>query len=316
MSAAAFCKAMFPLQLRGGQHKPDFGRRWDDPQFFRASGLSQVKKRFANFNQEDLQRQLDFLYATFELRRGEPNMESTTALEVSAIAGETSASPEPFLAEALRIAQQVRAAARHFPDGAGWNTAAYYEANQRWQWQPMTLRFFDGLSGVALFLAAAHKTADDPEIAGLARSVLTTIAREALRPDATTGLLEMGIGAGVGPASIVYALVRASTLLGEEEWLHHAHGVAGIIGAEQINSDRYFDLIAGSAGAALGLLALYRATLLPANLEKAVLCGQHLLQHRTESREGLRAWKNNGKEMLTGFLPWNGRNRLCSAQAL
>jgi type 2 lantibiotic biosynthesis protein LanM len=271
------------------------------PQYFQASGLSRVEKRFNDLNDEDLERQLGYLHATFELNRGEPNMESTAALKDFAVSEQAIANREEFLAEAVRIAQLTRGAARHFQDGVSWNTAAYYSAADRWKWEPMTLRFFDGLGGAALFLAAVHKTTGDPEMAALARTALTTIAREASRPDAALGLLEMGIGAGVGPASIVYTLVRASTLLGEEEWLHHAQVVAGIIGVEQINSDRHFDLMAGTAGAVVSLLALYHATLLPEILEKAVLCGQHLLQHRTESRQGLRAWKNCGEEMLTGF---------------
>jgi lantibiotic modifying enzyme len=54
-------------------------------------------------------------------------------------------------------------------------------------------------------------------------------------------------------------------------------------------------------GAALALLALYRATRLPEALDKAALCGEHLLQHRSASRQGPRAWKTLGEEMLTGF---------------
>jgi lantibiotic modifying enzyme len=60
-------------------------------------------------------------------------------------------------------------------------------------------------------------------------------------------------------------------------------------------------LIAGAVGAALALVALYDATRLPEILEKAALCGEHLLQHRSESPQGLRAWKNCGEEMLVGF---------------
>ena len=49
-------------------------------------------------------------------------------------------------------------------------------------------------------------------------------------------------------------------------------------------------------------MALYRATKLLEVLDKAVLCGEHLLQHRSESRHGPRAWKTlSRKEMLTGF---------------
>jgi lantibiotic modifying enzyme len=60
-------------------------------------------------------------------------------------------------------------------------------------------------------------------------------------------------------------------------------------------------LISGAAGAVLALLALHRATGLTEPVDKAVLCGQHLLQHRSKSRQGPRAWKGFREEMLTGF---------------
>ena len=100
---------------------------------------------------------------------------------------------------------------------------------------------------------------------------------------------------------IIYALVRASEFLGEDEWLQHALRFAEMLDAERITSDRKFDLLSGAAGAALALLALYRATQLPEALEKAVLCGEHLLQHRSASQQGPRAWKTISEEMLTGF---------------
>jgi lantibiotic modifying enzyme len=136
----------------------------------------------------------------------------------------------------------------------------------------------------------------------LARTALTTVVREGQRPEYVPVLFAPGIGAGAGQSSVIYALVRASEFLGEEEWLRHARRFAEMLDPERITSDRKFDLMAGAAGAALALLALYRATGLLEVLDKAVLCGEHLLQHRSESRQGLRAWKTlNRAEMMTGF---------------
>jgi len=272
------------------------------PQFFRESGFSQVQRRFGTLSEEDLARQLGFLRASFELQGGEPKMVDNTDSAASEVPGEDKASPDDFLAEALRIAQQIRGAGRSFNEGVSWNTLAYYAEAQRWQLEPMAPRFYDGLCGVALFLAAVQKQVGEPALAALARSALATVVREAVRPDYVRALFLPGIGAGVGQSSVIYALVRASEFLGEQEWLHHAGRFAEMLDAEHITSDRKFDLIMGAAGAALALLALYRATRLPEALDKAVLCGEHLLQHRSVSLQGPRAWKTLGKEeMLTGF---------------
>src|SRR5271157_4471905 len=271
------------------------------PQFLRESGFSRVQRRFGALSEEDLERQLGFLRASFELQQGEPEMVGGTAAQASEVPGEHEAGPDDFRAEALRIAQQIRRAARSFREGVSWNTLAYYDAAQRWQLEPMTPRFYDGLCGVALFLAAVQKLVGEPDLTALARSALATVVRESVRPDYVWVLFEPGIGAGVGQSSVIYALVRASEFLGEEEWLHHARRFAEMLDAEHIAADRKFDLLSGAAGAALALLALYRATRLPEILDKAVLCGEHLLQHRSESRQGPRAWKTLGEKMLTGF---------------
>ncbi len=271
------------------------------PGFFRESGLSRVQTRFRTLSEDDLERQLGLLGASFELVQGEYDRMGRTESEASSVAGEDEAGPDDFLAEALRIAHEIRRAARPFQAGVSWNTLAYYSRANRWQLEPMAPRLYDGLCGVAVFLAAAQKLADEPELRALARSALATIVHEALPPAYTARLFLQGIGAGLGQSSLIYSLVRASEFLGEEEWLRHAQSFASQLNAERIASDRSFDLLSGAAGAILALLALHEVTRLPETLNQATLCGEHLLQHRSESRQGPRAWKVFKEEMLTGF---------------
>jgi type 2 lantibiotic biosynthesis protein LanM len=271
------------------------------PQFFQESGFSQVQRRFGTLSEEDLERELSFLHSSFEVQQGQPKMESDPSSGASELPGEEEAGPDDFLAEALRIAYQIREAAMPLSEGVSWNTLVYHEAAKRWRLEPMTPRIYDGLCGVALFLSAVQKFVNEPDLTALARSALATVVQEGTRAGYARGLFELGIGAGAGESSIIYALVRASEFLGEEEWLRHAGRFAEMLDAEHIASDRKLDLLMGAAGAALALLALYRATRVPEALDKAVLCGMHLLQHRSESRHGPRAWKTLGEEMLTGF---------------
>ena len=216
------------------------------PEFFRQCGFSQVQRRFRNLSGEDLERQLSLLRASFELQ-GEPVEVVESPIEGSEVPGENAAGAGDFQAEALRISSEIRRAAQPFKDGVSWNTLAYYPVAQRWQLEPMAPRFYDGLAGVALFLAAVHKLGEAPNAAALARSALGTIAREAGRPDYIRVLFEPGIGAGTGQSSLIYAFVRASDFLGEEEWLHHARRFAGMLDAARIAADRNFDLISGAA---------------------------------------------------------------------
>ena len=64
---------------------------------------------------------------------GKPEMARNTGSEASEIPGEIDEVPgkvssDDFLAEALRIAHEIRRAARSFQEGVSWNTVAYYAA--------------------------------------------------------------------------------------------------------------------------------------------------------------------------------------------
>lgn len=54
--------------------------------------------------------------------------------------------------------------------------------------------------------------------------------------------------------------------------------VSSLFSKELIAVDRALDVIAGSAGGILSLLALYRKTKSKEVLIKAVICGEHLLK--------------------------------------
>ena len=165
-----------------------------------------------------------------------------------------------------------------------WNTLAYYSEAKRWQLEPMAPRFYDGLCGVAVFLAAAQKLAGEPELRALARSALATIVHEALPPDYVR-LLLLGIGAGLGNLlSSIRLCVRVS-FWGKRNG-STMPDFCRKLDAERIASDRSFDLLSGAAGAILALLALYEATRLPEALDQATLCGEHLLQHRSDAGKG------------------------------
>ncbi|MDQ5853873.1 MAG: hypothetical protein M3380_17770, partial [Chloroflexota bacterium] len=60
-------------------------------------------------------------------------------------------------------------------------------------------------------------------------------------------------------------------------------------------------IIAGTAGASLGLLSLQRAAPDAEILQRAVACGRHLVEARVMAETGYRAWPTIGGKCLTGF---------------
>ena len=61
------------------------------------------------------------------------------------------------------------------------------------------------------------------------------------------------------------------------------------------------DIIGGTAGAIIGLLALYAATGKATVLETAIVGGAHLIHEQVSHGDVPNAWKTMDKKMLTGF---------------
>jgi type 2 lantibiotic biosynthesis protein LanM len=119
------------------------------------------------------------------------------------------------------------------------------------------------------------------------------------RPDRLADIA--GIGGASGLASIAYSLRITSRLLGEPALLQEARRIALLISEERIASDRVLDVIGGAAGTILGLMALYEALPDGEILKRAIACGEHLLETRTDNGTGHRAWATDEGLRITGF---------------
>jgi type 2 lantibiotic biosynthesis protein LanM len=212
----------------------------------------------------------------------------------------TMAALHGLVANARAIAEQIATRAIRAGDGsAAWIVPQYLMQAERYQLQPAGHDLYSGAPGIALFLAALEKITG----AGyreLALGALQPLSR-ALRYYGPRTARDIGIGGASGLGSVVYTLVQISQLLDEPALLEDARRAAQLITADYIAEDSALDIVAGSAGAILGLLALYRASPDQEILERAVTCGRHLLQARTTSESGYRAWQTIGGKLFTGF---------------
>ena len=168
---------------------------------------------------------------------------------------------------------------------------------------PVGVSLYSGTSGIALFLAAvAMVTArrDARELAARAFDPLCTqLGNRTLRPDPAS---DFGIGGATGLGGLIYALVRASRSLGNRSYIAAARAAADGITQAAIRADEALDVMSGAAGALLGLLVLHGTTGDRCSLQRAIWCGEHLLDRRTTDPDtGLRAWRRQRGRMATGF---------------
>jgi lantibiotic modifying enzyme len=160
---------------------------------------------------------------------------------------------------------------------------------------------YSGSAGIALFLAAMAEALPDRSYGEAAEGALRPILDVFRDPQAKMLLADEGLGVGHGLGGIVYALTLSSIFLDQPEYINSARHVVEHITPERIASDRKLDVEGGSAGAILGLSALYQAYPDASVLDVASACGRHLLKHQQPGPEGGAAWKSRKGDMLAGF---------------
>lgn len=172
--------------------------------------------------------------------------------------------------------------------------------------RPIGPYLYDGSAGIGLFYAAlARVTCDDNarakslETLSPLRQRFTTLANDPVRADS---LERLGVGGHKGVGALIWCFLHAGKLLDEPRLICEAKALTALITQARIEQDRILDVMLGSAGALLALLALHGATDgEPRLVELACACADHLLKHRVLVN-GVHAWQTlPGLPPLAGF---------------
>lgn len=212
--------------------------------------------------------------------------------------------------EARALADEIAARVIRAEDGsAAWIGAAFMRESRRFQLRPLDDSLDRGSTGVALFLATLASLEGERARGGGAAERHAELALAALAPlrhtctdEAALSSLaaRVGLGAGTGLGGLIYALTRCAALV-DRHLLDDARTLAQQITPELIERDHELDVISGSAGAILGLLALHAATGEAEPIERANFCAAHLLAHRSLSDSGHLVWRPRGHVAQTGL---------------
>jgi type 2 lantibiotic biosynthesis protein LanM len=279
--------------------------------FFQEPSYSQIISRLKKLNEIDLAQQVAIIQGSFYARVARtPRTDFTSEFNQSTFKEADFSqiiplSCEQLLHEASFIAQEIQKRAVSTPSGSvNWIGLGYVANAERFQLQPLGNNLYDGICGIALFLAALDRVRDSAQFRNLTLGALQSLRGFLQTSDAEFNLRfarATGLGGATGLGSIVYSLVKISHFLEESALLEDAQQAANLITPEITLTDQEFDVMQGAAGAILGLLALYHETAESAVLDKAVTCGQHLIEHRVSVDDATKAWKTFGDTSLTGF---------------
>lgn len=213
---------------------------------------------------------------------------------------------EQLLQEANSLAQRIQEQVIRLADGSvNWLGLESIPETERFALRFLDESLYKGRLGVALFFAALDYKQGNTHFNDLVWSALNPLRKTLeISADNLTQIFSQNanLGGTEGLGSIIYSLVKISHFLQNRVFLEDAQRVAGLITLEQISSDRIFDIMTGAAGTILALLVLYSETEDSAILDKAIACGNHLLDNRINTNTSHLAWKNIAAEKpLTGF---------------
>jgi type 2 lantibiotic biosynthesis protein LanM len=261
--------------------------------FFEGSGLDRVRRRLETMGDADLGRQLASLHAALAIlpaagREGHRPMSRGDKGRA--------ARGEELLAAARVVGDRLAALAWRGGEEAGWLGLKLVREG-RWAIAPLGTDLYDGLPGVALFLAHLGTVTGTDRYTALARAALVGLRRRLKQTDQPL----RSVGAFEGWGGVIYLLTHLAALWNEPALLAEAAAAVDRL-APLIDEDEDLDVIGGAAGCLLCLVGLYRFRPSPHILSVAIRCGEHLLTRAVPQREGT-AWKTRlpASAPLTGL---------------
>jgi type 2 lantibiotic biosynthesis protein LanM len=265
--------------------------------FIGMPGYEKVRERIAGLSSVDRAFQLELIYASFVARDlGGPDQPPAFA----AVGGIMKS--DRFLEAARGIGRDIESRTIWNGEEANWIGHDTLPVSGRLRVQPLGLSLYSGSAGVAVFLAALFAVDTGPQYRRAALGVTRTLRHSVVNSSLDCKMLRTiflaeGIGGASGASSTIYGLLKVGQILNDDETVDTALCLSRLLDGDAIADDKKLDVMGGAAGAIFSLLALWKQTGAAELLQKAKLCGEHLL--RMQSSEG--AWLTIAQRPLAGF---------------
>lgn len=268
------------------------GRRLAD--FLPEPPLEAAQRRLADFDEHDAARQLEWI-AQAVVPSGGPSAVSQPDTGRASLPG-PAPRREEALAAALAIGEHLASQAVLGDEDVAW-IGPTLRPGEHWRWEvaPLGTSLYEGLGGVALFLAHLGRAAGRPDLTDLARRAAVTVAAAAAQPGSSGD-----VGAFSGLGGLVYVLWHLAQLWSDTRLLDAAFAALPAL-ERHVPADEGLDVLLGSAGCAQVMLGLHRATGEVAPLAVARACGERLLAASQPLERG-RGWVGAAARLpLAGF---------------
>lgn len=258
------------------------------------SGLERVRRRLDAMDPADRRQQCWLLRQIFDSTATKTPPPSADELADPTAGDARPLSDERLLDEATDLFDDVLDAAFESPTGDGW--LSVWPGDSDVNLVPADHTLFWGRGGIALTAAALHGATDCDRYRQVAVDVL-----DPLLADLDAGQVRLGLGGTKGIGSVVYVLSVVADLLGDDAYREAALDASELVTTERLDADDTLDVMEGSAGTLLGLLAYHERYGDSSVLDRAVACGERLLDARV-TVNGHQVWETTDDGApITGF---------------
>jgi class II lanthipeptide synthase len=261
-----------------------------------AAGLDRARARLAALDEPDIAWQIEVirentssLSKRTKLKTGNGQSKLVVPSDVS-----VSLAKKNLIAEADKIADELSHHAVRRGPGAAWIGLDCLGDADVFQLVCLGPDLYNGVSGIAVFLAAHAAVSGRQSSGELALAGVSHLRKNLRGRNAARMARSLGVGGATGLGSIVYALSLMSKYLDDRGLLADAHVAAKLFTDDLVAADKQLDAIGGSAGAILCLLRLYRDSQSEDVLARAIKCGEHLIAQSRLGHAGRRSWVGQG----------------------
>jgi type 2 lantibiotic biosynthesis protein LanM len=267
--------------------------------FLEQPGLAAVRENLCRLSDGDLSRQ-QWLIRSSLATTGAVKRQSPVERHIPKPGAALPTKPQLF-DEARAVADRLVATVSRSEGYVGWMGLMAVQ-EKSWVVAPVGGDLYNGLPGIALFLAYLGGAASDERYVDLAKATLRTAICQADEMKTRFDQTVRRIGAFSGESGLIYVLTHLGHLWNEPSMLEQADRLADLVN-EGIEQDQEFDILSGVAGYLCVLASLYQCTSSSTAMEGAKRCAEHLLKNSKKMERGV-AWQTLGSvatEPLTGF---------------
>ncbi len=268
--------------------------------FFEESGLNTVSKRIQQLDEQDLEKQLWIIRASFTSVILGIKQAAMPQLHLHP-SQQSSVSYEQLITAARSVGDRLCQLALRNEESVGW-IGVDVMMDREWYLVPTFTDLYSGTPGIALFLAYLGQLTGEERYSTLARGALASTRAQVEWQKQSPEFA--GIGAFSGFGSFIYLLSHLGAIWNDPALYQEAEEIVKLL-PDVIARDEMIDISSGSAGCIAALLSLYAVAPSEATLATAIQCGDHLIKKAKPQNSGI-GWSTKLEETpLTGFAHGN-----------